>query len=299
MRQIFREDNLQRQFIPTGYARVPMLSPAEIDYILSRFRNLRPDDRFSPTGRDGFQFRYHCSFLDTNISYKRETHQLIKGVFAPHVARCLNGYEILNCNFYVKPPGTGEFSIHQNWPAIADLNDTTVTIWCPLIDVVKSNGALQLVPGSHKILPHVEGPNVPGYFRDFREALICKYLKAIPMKAGEALIFDDAAIHWSANNDSDAARIAIQILCTPADAQPVYFFYDAKTSQRFELIAVDSEFFISTDRKDLATRQPHWKSLGFVANRNRYPALEEFAELLSRGDEIRREVYTGASSMPG
>jgi hypothetical protein len=50
-------------------------------------------------------------------------------------------------------------------------------------------------------------------------------------------------------------------LCVPADAQPVYLFYDAKIPQRFELIAVDSEFFISTDVKDLATRQPHWKSL--------------------------------------
>jgi hypothetical protein len=81
MRQIFRDDSLQRSFIPTGYARVPMLSPAEIAHILSHFRNLQPDDRFAPTGRDGFQFRYHCSFLDTNVSYKRETHQLIKGVF--------------------------------------------------------------------------------------------------------------------------------------------------------------------------------------------------------------------------
>jgi hypothetical protein len=272
-----------------------MLSAEEISHVLWRIEDLHPDDRFAPNGQNGFQLRYHCSFLDTNVDYKRETHELLVSVFAPHVARYLSDYEILNCNFYVKPPRTGVFSIHQNWPAIADLNDTTVTIWCPLVDVIASNGALQLVAGSHKILPHVEGPNVPGYFRSFREELIRNHLKAIPMAAGEAIIFDDSLLHWSANNDSDVARVAVQVLCVPADAQPIYFFFDPEFPERFELIAADSEFFISTSIKDLAVRQPHWKSYGFVDNRNRYVDETEFVELLSRGDEIRQQIYFGRS----
>jgi len=62
---------------------------------------------------------------------------------------------------------------------------------------------------------------------------------------------------------------------------------------RFELIAVDSEFFIGTNFTDLFTRRPEWKSLGFVRNRNRYPTEEEFAALLAQGDEIRRKIYFG------
>ena len=295
MRKIFHDDSNQRHFVEAGYARVPMLSAGEIAHILAQLATLRPDDHFAPTGRDGFLFNYHCSFLDTNVEYKRQTYNLIKGIFAPHAARYLENYEIFNCNFYVKPPGTGEFTVHQNWPAIADLNDTTVTIWCPLVDVVRTNGALQFVAGSHKILPHVEGPNMPGFFRDFRAALIEKYLKAIPMNAGEALIFDDGLIHWSANNDSDAARIAIQIACVPRDAPTVYFFYDPAHPERFEKIAVDSEFFITTDVTQLSTRQPKWKSLGFVENRNTYPTEEQFVEFLARGPEIRRQIYFGGA----
>jgi hypothetical protein len=267
-----------------------MLDAAEMAGMLEGVRALRPADRFAPTG---MVHSYHCSFLDANGQYKRQAFNLIQQIFAPHISQVLNGYEILNCNFYVKPPGTGEFVIHQNWPAIADLNDTTVTVWCPLVDVVESNGALQVVEGSHKLLPHVEGPNCPGYFRDFREALIRKYLKPIPMSAGEALIFDDGLIHWSAKNDSTAARFAIQILCVPSDAQPVYFFFDPKTPERFELIAVDSEFFINADITDLTKRQPHWRSLGFIENRNRYLTEREFASLLARGGEIRQETYFG------
>jgi hypothetical protein len=113
------------------------------------------------------------------------------------------------------------------------------------------------------------------------------------MSAGEALIFDDGLIHWSANNNSDRARVAIQILCVPRDAQPVYFFYDKEHPERFELIEVDSDFYVTTAVSELVVRQPHWKSLGFVENKNRYITEPEFVELLSRGHEIREQVYEG------
>jgi hypothetical protein len=279
-----------------GFVQIPLLSDDEVAYLLSQLPTLRPDDNFAPIpGVTGFGQTYHCSFLDKNLDYKRRTHQLIKSVFDAPIARYLNGFEILNCNFYVKPPGTGEFVIHQNWPAIADLNDTTVTVWCPLVDVVAENGALQFVEGSHKILPHVEGPMNLGYFEHFRKELIEKYLKPNPMSAGQGLIFDDGLIHWSAANQGESPRIAIQILCIPSDVPPVFFFYDPAHPQRFEVIEVDSEFFITSDFKDLTQRQPEWKSLGFVPNKNRFIEEEEFVQLLAQGPQIRQQVYSGNS----
>ncbi len=295
MRKILLDEGLQSRFVDTGYVQVPMLSQDEVQVILNALPGLRPADNFEPTGEE-FGRKYHCSFLDKSIEYKRKTHELIKGIFAPHIAGYLNDYTVLNCNFYVKPPGTGEFVIHQNWPAIADLNDTTCTVWCPLVDVVESNGTLQFVEGSHKILPHVEGPMNPGFFDNIRQELIEKYLKPNPMTAGEALIFDDGLIHWSANNSSPEPRIAIQILCVPKDAQPVYFFYDKNDPDRFELIGVDSDFFIETHVHELMTRQPQWKSLGFVENKNRYVTESEFVDLLKQGPEIRKQVYAGAAA---
>jgi len=297
MRKILFDDALQSRFIDKGYVQVPMLSSDEVQLILDRLPALRPADNYAPTGEgDEFGRKYHCSFLDKSVNYKRETHELIKGIFKDHIDKYLNGYEILNCNFYVKPAGTGEFVIHQNWPAIADLNDTTCTVWCPLVDVVKTNGTLQFVEGSHKIVPHVEGPMNPGFFDKIRPQLIEKYLKPNPMVAGEALIFDDGLIHWSANNDSPEPRIAIQILCVPKDAQPVYFFFDKNHPERFELIAVDSDFYVETDVQDLMTRQPQWKSLGFVPNNNRYVTEEEFVDLLKNGSALREQAYASSAA---
>jgi SAM-dependent methyltransferase len=295
MRQIFLEEGLQRAFMDRGFVQVPMLSSAEVAHLLDQIATLRPADGFAPKGNEGFGQTYHCSFLDKNVDYKRRTHELIKRVFAPGIDRVLKGYEILNCNFYVKPPGTGEFVIHQNWPAIADLHDTTVTVWSPLVDVVAENGALQFVEGSHKILPHIEGPMTPGFFDHFRKELIEKYLTPNPMSAGEALIFDDGLIHWSARNQGTEARVAIQILCIPKEVPPVFFFYDPAHPERFEVIEVDSEFFITSAFTDLTQRQPEWKSLGFIENRNRFLDEAEFVSLLARGPEIRQQIYSGGT----
>ncbi len=128
----------------------------------------------------------------------------------------------------------------------------------------------------------------PGFFDKIRPQLIAKYLKPNPMTSGEALIFDDGLIHWSANNDSPEPRIAIQILCVPKDAQPVYFFFDKEHPERFELIEVDSDFFIETDVHELMTRQPQWKSLGFVPNNKPLRDRRRVCGLAGEGTEDSR-----------
>src|SRR5436190_191736 len=278
MRPILADVELQNQFLSRGYVKVPLLSGSEVDYLLEQLAKLRPDDNFAP---DRPYATYHCSFLDTNLEYKRQTFDLIRPVFAPHIDRHLIDYRLLNSNFYVKPPGTGEFVVHQNWPAITDLADTTVTIWCPLGDVVESNGAIQVVEGSHKIVPHIEAPNSSPYFENFTDALIDKYLKPVPMSAGEALVFDDSLIHWSARNTSDQPRIAIQALCIPIDATPAFFCKTDDT--QFELIHADSEFFLQHSPQDMYSRHPNWRSVGFIDNPNRSISESEFELLLQNG----------------
>lgn len=290
MRQIFRDPTLQAGYDPLGYNTLDLLGPSEIQGLLERLSELTPDDGFSPVHRDGKGLTYHCSFLDTNIDYRRKVHALISRFFNPHIERVLNDYRILNANFYVKPPQSGVFEVHQNWPAISDIEDTTVTMWCPLHDVDNDNGALNVVAGSHKILPHVETATCRGYFKDFIEAMISKYLKPIPMKAGQGIVFDDGLIHWSPNNKSDTPRIGIQILCIPKDSTPAYWYFDPSHPERFELIEADTDFWLKTPVHELMQRNPQWVSLGYAENKNRFITEEEFVQLLKDGDRIRHEL---------
>ena len=224
MRNIFFNTQQQKEFEQKGYVKVSLLSKEEVSYLKNELTSLRPDDNFDPSENSTTNHStYHCTFLDTNKAYKRKVQQLINQVFTPHINKFVDKYNILTSNFYVKPPGKGKFEIHQNWPTTADMHDTTLTFWCPLVDVTLENGAIQVVEGSHKIVPDIAAITAEPYFKNFEEALLQKYLKPIDMKAGECLIFDDGLIHYSGINQTENPRLAIQIETVPAECTPVLY----------------------------------------------------------------------------
>lgn len=259
-----------------GYVELPLLDAAELAELREGFERLRPDDGFAPTGADGGA-SYHCSFVDTNRDFRREVFTLLTRIFEPHVGRLFNGYRIVTANFYVKPPGRGMLFLHQNWPLLADLDATSVTLWCPLQDVSPANGTLALIPRSHKLVPHVETPGAPAYFAGIQKH-VWRRLQPIDVRAGHAVLFDDSLLHGSKDNLSASPRIAVQLMCAPRDAQIVFFV--PQSDGRFELIEADSDFFIEHTDAEVKTRLPHWRHAGYVPNRNRQLTLREYDRLM-------------------
>lgn len=292
MRETFSDPGLQRRLEADGYVHVPMLDAAQLSALTSEIAELRPADGFAPDGTGFAGNSYHCTFLDNDPAYKRAAFDLLSRHFAPVLDRYLAGYRVLSANFYVKPPGQGDFPIHQNWPVLEDFGATSVTIWCPLVDVDVTNGTLHVVPASHKLVPHVEGPTSPAYFTPFMDRV---YAHMIPLAApaGEGFIFDDGIVHGSPPNLGDAPRIAVQITCVPSEMAPVFFFKDGEA--RFEVIEAGPDFYIEQGVSDLVVRQEHWRGRGSVESRNRPIEEAEFLALLSQGDAIRGQ---GAAPAP-
>ncbi|MEM9921483.1 MAG: phytanoyl-CoA dioxygenase family protein [Bacteroidota bacterium] len=291
MRRIFKDDLQEAEFKKKGYVKVDLIPQETVTTLLNQLQQMRPDDKFDPDGKGLSRSTYHCTFLDSNVEYKRKVSELINSIFTKVMHQYLIDYKILTSNFYVKPPGKGTFQIHQNWPTTENINDTTLTIWTPLVDVDRQNGAIQVVEGSHKIVPDIAAATVPHYFCDFEDELIGKYLEVIPMKAGEGLIFDDSLIHYSGRNTSDNPRYAIQIETLPQEINPVVYYYDVNSGKNeFEIFEVNSEFFIKNSLEHLLTR-PKLKSLGFVENRNKILSEQEFVEKLQSGDKTRSVIY--------
>jgi hypothetical protein len=284
MRRVFRDETAQREFERLGYVKTPLLSPAELAQIRERIEGLRPDDEFAPRPSESRR-TYHCTFLDSNRAYRRETFELLREVFEPHVDRLLADFELLQCNFYVKPPHEGFFEAHQNWPMLADPSDTSVSLWCPVVDVTPANGTIGLVPGSHKILPeHVMGPGGDSYFTPFKDRIF-DHLEMIALRAGEALFFDDSIVHGSDRNRSDEPRIAIQLICVPAGETSVYLL--DRGGKSFDVVRAPPDFWLETDINELFARQKGWTILGSLPNRNRQIDEAEFVALLAQGDAIR------------
>ena len=152
MRNVFLKAKNQRDFENKGYSIMPMLSSREVNWVLSELQLMKPDDNFNPDLPPD-QPSYHLTDADTNVEYKRTAKKFIANILASHIEKIFDSYKMIGANFIIKPPGKGSFLVHQDWTFVADPEHyTSLTIWCPLVDVDKSNGTLQVVQGSHKIV---------------------------------------------------------------------------------------------------------------------------------------------------
>jgi hypothetical protein len=292
MRQIFKEEDHQSQFIEKGYVQLPLISQKDAQQLVDDIMSLEPGDGFNPSGDSEFNTAtYHCTFLDSNLEYKKEANRLMAEAFQGVIDRYLKDFRIVTANFYVKPPGRGKFTIHQNWHIAPEIKDTTLTIWCPLVDVSPENGTLKMVEGSHKIIPNIPTAKEPPFYTHFEDVLQEKYLKPLTLKAGDGVIFDDHLIHGSDENLSDKNRIAVQIALVPKEVPPVHYHLDPEDSGRFEILATDEDFYIYNTIFSILQKPTHTTHFGYLKNVNRVLTVEEFDERLKRGTDTRRKLY--------
>jgi hypothetical protein len=276
---VLRDAALHQQFDRDGYVAVPMLEPQDVAALLAALDRLEPNDGWAPDGSGPALNSYHCSFLDRDKAYKRAAFDLLATTFDAVVRRHLADFRALSANFYVKPTGQGRIPVHQNWPVLDSLESTSVTVWCPLVDVDAHNGTLHVVPGSHKLLPHIEGPGSLSFFSDYRDDLD-DLLVPLSAPAGHGFIFDDSLVHGSPENRAADPRIAVQITCIPAKSEPVFYFRG--DGGDFEMIDADSDFYLSHDVADLMARPDTWPRGRSVTNQNRQVEKRAFVELLER-----------------
>ncbi|MBD2843836.1 phytanoyl-CoA dioxygenase family protein [Paenibacillus sp. IB182496] len=100
---------------------------------------------------------------------------------------------------------------HQDWEYWQGSHK--VSAWIALDDATPDNGCLKVVPGSHRAgrLPHTAPPSdEQGFVSRVDERRIDpSRIRAVPLRAGSALIFHDLLLHASYANVSGARRRAL------------------------------------------------------------------------------------------
>lgn len=103
---------------------------------------------------------------------------------------------------------------------------TGINVWCPLIDLTDNNGVLQILKGSHRIIPTYRGATVPCLYGSMKDEEIVPYLTPVYVKAGQAIIFDQSIIHYSAANTSNERRITTNIFVIHKEASIRIAYYN-------------------------------------------------------------------------
>lgn len=296
MKSVFYDEHHQNELDQKGYTKVEFLSPEEVAYILRELRQLRPNNDFAANAEGEWQLTFHDTRMDKDDDYRRKATNLINKVFSPRANQFLKEYEILLSTFFIKPPGQGDLYPHQHPAFTTNVDDTYVLIWCPLVDVGEHNGTLQVIEGSHKIVPGIAAFGHPDFFASYGET-IKQCSRHISLKAGEAVICDNNLIHGSDKNHAATPRIVAVGVFRPIESTPVFYYYNPNAPEHFEVFEINNEFYLQYRLNELFPRPNHLRSLGFVQNNARPLSEEEFVALLNSGGKLKPEIHISSERL--
>jgi ectoine hydroxylase-related dioxygenase (phytanoyl-CoA dioxygenase family) len=171
----------------------------------------------------------------------------IRRLIAPRVDALFTGYRIAFCTFAVKDPRSevSEVPLHQDWSFVDEQRFTSIGLWCPLIDVNVENGCLQMVKGSHAFGHPPRAACTPFAYPELVPYLRATSLMPIPMKAGQAMLFDQRLFHASPPNRSLVERVAATAVLVPNESTLRYYHVvDRHKPTCIEVFEVDDQFYL-------------------------------------------------------
>lgn len=250
MRNVFRDFELENKFQREGYVVLDLMPPEKGELLNQKFFETLPTSAGQITAEEtGFEMpeiSYDFSFIDKNPEYKRLVYDVITNELNHFKDNYLQDYKVIIANYIRKTPEKGgEVPLHQNWAFADEMKCCTVSIWIPLVDATVQNGTLQVVPGSHKRFGKHRGPMVPWELDGIKHEIISNHLKPIEIPVGKAVVLDDSIVHYSAPNTTNQLRLAIQLICIPAELPSLHYHKNpTNPNGNIEVLEVDKEFYI-------------------------------------------------------
>jgi ectoine hydroxylase-related dioxygenase (phytanoyl-CoA dioxygenase family) len=129
------------------------------------------------------------------------------------------GYEgeVLNMQYFIKPPGYKMTSPHQDGAYFEDNDSDILTFWIPLHSVKVDNSCMHYLPwdGKREIKTHVPcGSNVrtrtgkTGYSMFNNEFDLSLY-EPVELDLGDAVVHNQFSLHYSSVNKKSFSRVAL------------------------------------------------------------------------------------------
>lgn len=234
-RRAFREAGLENDLTRHGYAIVDLLTPAEVRALIEQH-----DALGTPVaGVTSFAPGLHTTMFDPRPDYRAAVRHAIAGIVQPAIDRVMDRHEILVANFMVKAPGAHAVPPHHDWTFVDEPAFRSVGVWCPLVDTDVTNGGLGVVPDSHLAAPTVRPVNDRWYGPEEATAGVA----VVPLSAGQALVYDSRAIHFSGPNTARGTRPVAACIVAPVGATLVHDWIDDRDRPR--RLRIETGFFLN------------------------------------------------------
>lgn len=282
MRPIFKDPQLQQDFEANGFVKLQVLDAEDIETLLAFYQTLDNSHRTD--------YGFHVSLDNQDRAFVDAVSQKIRSVIQPKAEAYLDRCKVFTSSFVIKEPGPKAIvPPHQDWTFVDESKFDSCTFWVPLQDVHMDNGALGVIPGSHKFFDHHRPSPSPQAKSALSDHIftIFPYLKIIDMKAGEALVFNNRLIHASPPNTTEVPRIAAGIGITQEEAELEHHYQLPGTEPaQLERFRVDETFFLQMNNANLGelyekgAKPTGWTSLGTSERKTTELTGEEIQALI-------------------
>lgn len=253
---IFNEDDLSNQFCENGYVIVDFLKDNHINELLKLYHDLHPN------GVDGF---YTTTFIN-NVKHRELVNQSIRKICTQRINELFHDYKLLFSSFIVKAPGEkSELIVHQDMTLLDESKYFGMNIWCPLVDLNDTNGAIRVLPKSHRFFKTYRGSSIPDIYDDVVDE-VKSLLQPLHLKAGQAVIFDQSIIHYSPPNLSNQERPVINTFIAHKHATIKICHWDkGKHADKIEIFDQEDDFLENFENfgHNIFARPTIGKSLGY------------------------------------
>lgn len=239
MDALFKSADHQSHFDQHGWLIVPLLDEAEVTHLREFYQSL-PETTLPEYG-------FHVSMDKESGEYKEKVMSEIRNVIGPKLDAFFQNHRVFTSSFVVKEHNPkGVVPPHQDWTFVDESKYHSMTVWTALVDTDIDNGCMGVINGSHKYWDYLRASPSPQCKTPISDHMftLFPYLQLKPMKAGEALIFDNRTIHASPPNTTDQPRLAAGIGVTHKDAELFHHYLLPDRDQKeVERYAVTPDFF--------------------------------------------------------
>ncbi len=253
---IFSDPKLQEEFHENGFVIVPFVSSQQIEQLFDVYKSCYPD------GVEGF---FTTTFAN-NVDHREKVNQSIREICIEQIENLFVNYKILFSSFIVKAPGeNSRLIMHQDMTLVDEKQYSGINIWCPMVDLTETNGAIEVLPKSHRFYETYRGSSIPDIYDNVKDE-VASLMQPCYLKAGEAIIFDQSIIHNSPPNLSDKERPTINTFVAHEDARIKICYWDKENfGNNIEIFEQEDDFLEKFENfgHNIFSRPSIGKSLGF------------------------------------
>lgn len=205
---LFKNKSLYNQYCKNGYIVLPLFNEKIVDALKALFlkNTIANEKGLLPS------LRYRCSYK------KIEEYNDLAAIVDAPLKRYFEGFDYVANHFITKTANTpDEFRLHQDWNVTDESKFIAAHIWSPLQDTDEQNGGLFVVKGSHHFFNNFRSGSLGIPFITATEK-VKQHITSLKLKAGEAVIYNQALFHGSHPNNTNTDRRVVLSCIKPKEA---------------------------------------------------------------------------------